>query len=267
MEGKPATASKTTVEALREQLAQLNLNTGGNKSELKQRLRKTKKKLQAQADKAKPIDPPSDPQDPIETSPMNRSSHPTIRPQPHDYYLFFDVEATCEADGSFNFPNEIIEFPVVLVDGKTFEIETVDASPSFVEVLNDFQKFMAKYSLFQDKTAAFVTDGPFDIRDFITKQCAHSRIKKRPAYFSVPWVNIRRLFKDFYGYCDTKNISGMLDALDLKFDGREHSGLDDARNLVFIAQRMRNEGCVFKCNIAWDERTRRAHARRQQRRY
>lgn len=42
--------------------------------------------------------------------------------QPFDYYLFFDVEATCEEGGGFTFPNEIIEFPVVLVDGKTFEI-------------------------------------------------------------------------------------------------------------------------------------------------
>jgi 3'-5' exoribonuclease 1 len=36
--------------------------------------------------------------------------------------LFFDVEATCEEGGGFAFPNEIIEFPVILVDGETFEI-------------------------------------------------------------------------------------------------------------------------------------------------
>lgn len=32
------------------------------------------------------------------------------------------MEATCEEGGGFAFPNEIIEFPVVLVDGKTFDI-------------------------------------------------------------------------------------------------------------------------------------------------
>jgi 3'-5' exoribonuclease 1 len=45
-----------------------------------------------------------------------------IKIQPFDYYLFFDVEATCVVDGGFEYPNEIIEFPVVLVDGQTFEI-------------------------------------------------------------------------------------------------------------------------------------------------
>lgn len=42
--------------------------------------------------------------------------------QPFDYYLFFDVEATCIEGGGFTYANEIIEFPVVLVDGKTFDI-------------------------------------------------------------------------------------------------------------------------------------------------
>lgn len=41
--------------------------------------------------------------------------------QPFDYYLFFDVEATCE-ENTKNYPHEIIEFPVLLVDGKSFDI-------------------------------------------------------------------------------------------------------------------------------------------------
>lgn len=40
--------------------------------------------------------------------------------------MFFDVEATCEEGGGFDFPNEIIEFPVVLVESKTFEIVSID---------------------------------------------------------------------------------------------------------------------------------------------
>lgn len=131
--------------------------------------------------------------------------------QPFDYYLFFDVEATCEEGGGFTFPNEIIEFPVVLVDGKTFDIvrlsiyigcsisqflicshlqvdefrsyvkptinptlsdfctdltgitqSTVDKSPTFTEMLVDFQEFLAKYDLFQSASASFVTGMYFD---------------------------------------------------------------------------------------------------------
>jgi inhibitor of KinA sporulation pathway (predicted exonuclease) len=50
--------------------------------------------------------------------------------QPVDYYLVIDFEATCEKDsrgGGFikEFPNEIIEFPVVVLNAKTLEIEQV----------------------------------------------------------------------------------------------------------------------------------------------
>lgn len=95
-----------------------------------------------------------------------------------------------------------------------------------------------------------VTDGPFDIRDFVTKQCKHSDIKL-PAYFEKPWVNIRKLFKDFYKQKEAKNIARMLETLDMTFDGREHSGLDDARNLHRIAQHMVADGCIFKTNMFW----------------
>ncbi|KAH8555877.1 exonuclease family protein, partial [Umbelopsis sp. PMI_123] len=190
--------------------------------------------------------------------------------QPFDYYMFFDVEATCEENNK-NYPHEIIEFPVVLVDGKTFDIvdqyrsyvkpyinptltefctrltgisqETVDSSPEFIEVLNSFQVWMAKYSLFQEKSAIFVTDGPFDISNFVTKQCNHDGIAI-PSYF-LQWVDIRIIFARFYK-CKRENIAGMLAALHMEFDGRAHSGLDDAKNVFRIARHMRDEGCRFK---------------------
>ncbi|KAI9470864.1 MAG: hypothetical protein EXX96DRAFT_597608 [Benjaminiella poitrasii] len=134
---------------------------------------------------------------------------------------------------------------------KSITQSIVDQSPTFIEVLNSFQEFMAKYNLFQSASASFVTDGPFDIRDFITKQCMHSDIHPRPAYFDVPWVNIRKLFKEFYKQKENKNISMMLSHLGMTFEGREHSGLDDARNLVAIGKRMHQEGCTFKTNCKY----------------
>jgi 3'-5' exoribonuclease 1 len=91
-------------------------------------------------------------------------------------------------------------------------------------------------------------DGPFDIRDFITKQCQHSKIKPKPTYFNIPWVNIRKLFRDFYNQKENKNISLMLSHLNMEFKGREHSGLDDAKNLAAIGKRMHQDGCIFKTN-------------------
>lgn len=97
----------------------------------------------------------------------------------------------------------------------------------------------------------FIIDGPFDIRDFITKQCRHSNLKKRPTYFCQPWINIRKLYQDFYKYKKSKNIARMLADLNMTFEGHEHSGLDDAKNLVYIARKMKEDGCLFKSNIRW----------------
>ena len=46
----------------------------------------------------------------------------TSKDQPFDYYLVFDVEATCVSDKTFEFDNEIIEFPVVMLNSRTLEI-------------------------------------------------------------------------------------------------------------------------------------------------
>lgn len=114
--------SITTVEGLRLALEGLGLSTKGQKAELKQRLRKAKKKL-ATEDKKEVEE--------IKTKYTRAFFSPFLSfqfnfcnfsSQPFDYYLFFDVEATCIENGGFNYPNEIIEFPVVLVDGKTFDI-------------------------------------------------------------------------------------------------------------------------------------------------
>ena len=50
------------------------------------------------------------------------SRHALHKNSRYDYYLCFDVEATCEEGFSFEFPNEVIEFPVVLLDGTTLEV-------------------------------------------------------------------------------------------------------------------------------------------------
>ncbi|RGB42842.1 ribonuclease H-like domain-containing protein [Rhizophagus diaphanus] len=194
--------------------------------------------------------------------------------QPFQYYLCFDVEATCEKGGGFDYKNEIIEFPIILLEGNTFEIveifhsyvkpsvkpilsdfckeltgisqTTIDVSPSFPEVLIKFQEFLHKYQLFYENTCAFITDGPWDIRDFVRKQCTISQID-RPSYFSIPWVDIRALFSKFYN-CERTNIDGMLTRYGLEFVGHKHSGIDDVKNLAIIAKRMWEDGVIFNVN-------------------
>lgn len=45
---------------------------------------------------------------------------------------------------------------------------TVSKKPHFYQHIKYIQEFMAKYELFQDKSTAFIANGPFYIRDFIT---------------------------------------------------------------------------------------------------
>ena len=40
----------------------------------------------------------------------------------------------------------------------------------------------------------------------------------------------------------------MLRTLGLRFEGREHCGLDDTRNIVRVAIQMIKDGCVLKYN-------------------
>ena len=136
----------TTVDDIREQLRQLGLDTRGNKSAIKARLRKHLKKDPSQSQSSETsgqakaqgaegdgsVDSDSEETRIIEkekdttkeqtvdlSDPPRKTLHMNSR---YDYYLCFDVEATCEKGFSFEFPNEVIEFPVVLLDGSTFEV-------------------------------------------------------------------------------------------------------------------------------------------------
>ena len=83
----------------------------------------------------------------------------------------------------------------------------------------------------------FVTDGPFDIRDFIGKQCLHSQIP-RPSYFAQSYLDVRTLFRDFFNLIQWCNLEGMLTFLGETFTGRQHSGICDTRMVALILKRL-----------------------------
>ena len=58
--------------------------------------------------------------------------------------------------------------------------EQVDDAPTFPEVLQDFRKWLEKHKLIDSKGQrltrfCFCSDGPYDIRDFVVKQCFISK--------------------------------------------------------------------------------------------
>ncbi|KAJ3150514.1 3'-5' exoribonuclease 1 [Geranomyces michiganensis] len=271
-------STQPEVEALRRQLQELGLETRGRKAELQKRLRTAKKKQQEAGAQQRLEDLSVVERPNVFEEEEEEGSRPP-REQPFDYYLVLDVEATCIETPSgvpFKFgyyPNEIIEFPVVVIDARTLTNagvfhsyvrptvnptlsdfcknltgitqETVDAADDFPTVLARFERWMAQFSTYPFANAVFVCDGAFDVRDFLRKQCQHSVINRPP--YAIRFVDLRRLYVDFYQRTRT-NLAGMLSGLGMEFDGREHCGLDDATNIARIVVRMMKDGCLFACN-------------------
>jgi 3'-5' exoribonuclease 1 len=67
----------------------------------------------------------------------------------------------------------------------------VDSAPLFPEVLEMFQAFMVKHSLLDTETGerlvrfCWCSDGPFDVRDFVVKQCFISKVRE---YIDLGWL-------------------------------------------------------------------------------
>jgi len=58
------------------------------------------------------------------------------------------------------------------------------------------------------------------------------------------WIDLRATYKNFYSR-KPQGLAGALQDLGIKFSGREHSGMDDARNTARLAWRMISDGCIM----------------------
>ena len=58
-------------------------------------------------------------------------------------------------------------------------------------------------------------------------------------------------FQSFYGR-KPHGLSGALEDLGIHFSGRQHSGLDDARNTAKLTWKMIQDGCVMKVTKCLD---------------
>eukprot|EP01060_Flectonema_neradi_P019707 TRINITY_DN26_c4_g1_i1.p1 TRINITY_DN26_c4_g1~~TRINITY_DN26_c4_g1_i1.p1 ORF type:complete len:644 (+),score=60.02 TRINITY_DN26_c4_g1_i1:73-2004(+) len=186
--------------------------------------------------------------------------------QPYRYYLVLDFEATCE-DGNYSWPHEIIEIPVVVVDSEKMEIvgkwqtyvkpvinpkltefctkltgitqETVDKAPVLKDAMLQLDKWLKQsFGADFDKpdTFTFATDGPWDFRDFYWKHSITHQKAISPTqhpYFKR-WINIRTLHRRSFKNRSDSNVTNMLKDLNLVFEGRPHSGIDDAHNIAKI---------------------------------
>lgn len=197
--------------------------------------------------------------------------------QNYDYFLILDFEATCDKPDQPS-PMEIIEFPVIKLNAKTFENEDVfhsyvrphhhptlttfctnltgiiqemvDNQPKFDVVFANFQKWMEQTGLICPETKrslsrfTFVTCGNWDLQIMLPDQCKLFDLRI-PSYMKA-WINVKKSYADATGKWP-KSMEFMLEKLKIRHVGRLHSGIDDCKNLALIVNELVNQhNFVFK---------------------
>jgi len=199
-----------------------------------------------------------------------------FKKQLYDYLLILDFEAVWNTDEKW--PPEIIEFPTVILNVQTLQIEGefqkflkpnintklnqycidvtgiqqewVDKGISLEETLLQYDTWLRSSGIVTDKqnvpTFAMVTCGDWDLKTMLPTQCQRESIKS-PDYLHN-FINIKLLFAEFYKTKE-KGMAGMLKDLGIELTGRHHSGIDDCRNISKIVKRMIQDGCLIKKTI------------------
>ena len=199
----------------------------------------------------------------------NKHHSPSRSDQPFEYLMVLDFEATC-SDNEPTYPNEIIEFPVVLVDMAAQRVVSefhsfvrpirnptltpfcrhltgikqaaVDAAPMLPEAVRRFDEWMCK-TVPEGSRCIFATDGPWDLRHFLFEQAVcRDGLIVGPVFSK--WINVRRTFSDFF-HIKPCGVEKMLARINLSFEGRPHRGIDDARNIARIVLGLVSRGCVL----------------------
>jgi len=194
-----------------------------------------------------------------------------------DYLLILDFEATCNDKEPKPRVQEIIEFPTLVLNVKTGEVESEfhhyinpseKLTPFCTELTGITQKVvdggisiskaleLHKTWVFNDlglvahpssegHTFLYCTCGDWDLKRCLPAQLA-SIGATVPQHFSQ-WINIKIAFGALYGLKKKKRAKGMVDMLDklgLELEGRHHSGIDDCRNIARVASKMLADGWI-----------------------
>jgi len=194
--------------------------------------------------------------DRIQYAPFNMFSpgyHHGFHLQEFQYFVVIDFEATCDKE-QIPQPQEIIEFPSVLVNSMTGQLEAsfqtyvrpsyhrtltefckeltgiqqmqVDEGVSLMEALFMHDKWLEEKGI-KNTNFAVVTWSNWDCRVMLESECQMKRIRK-PPYFNR-WINLKVPFHEVFG--DVRcNLKQAVQLSGLPWVGRAHCGLDDARN-------------------------------------
>lgn len=200
---------------------------------------------------------------------MFSQRHPQdLQFQDFQYFVVIDFEATCDKDRNPH-PQEIIEFPSVLVNSVTGQLEAsfqTYVRPVYHQHLSDFCKELtgiqqlqvdrgvplSEALLMHDKwledkgikhtNFAVVTWSNWDCRVMLESECRFKRIRK-PPYFNR-WINLKVPFHEVFGGMRC-NLKEAVQLAGLAWEGRAHCGLDDARNTARLLTHIMHRGFRF----------------------
>ncbi|XP_050232831.1 uncharacterized protein LOC126681332 [Mercurialis annua] len=205
--------------------------------------------------------------------------------QDFQYFVVIDFEATCDKEKNPH-PQEIIEFPSVIVSSATGQLEAcfqtyvrptcnqhlsdfckdltgiqqiqVDRGVTLSEALLRHDKWLEKKGI-KNTNFAVVTWSNWDCRVMLESECRFKKIRK-PPYFNR-WINLKVPFRDVFGgvWC---NLKEAVEMAGLAWQGRAHCGLDDAKNTARLLALLMHRGIKFSitnslmwqttdCSLAW----------------
>jgi inhibitor of KinA sporulation pathway (predicted exonuclease) len=175
-------------------------------------------------------------------------------------FVVIDFEATCDEPYNPD-PQEIIEFPAVMVDAgapdatefhtfvrpvahprltpfcaklTSIAQEQVNAAPTFPEVLERFEVWWRTVC---GTDALVVTCGDWDLSSLLPRQCAQHRVAV-PAW-ADRWANLKKVFAGHFPHATARTgLAEMATALGISLVGRLHSGIDDARNIARVLRKL-----------------------------
>ncbi|KAK1220741.1 hypothetical protein PQX77_016489 [Marasmius sp. AFHP31] len=153
--------------------------------------------------------------------------------------------------------------------------QEINDAPDFPRALQTLEQFLADHGLIDPSTGerkvnfCWCTDGPFDIRDFMVKQAFISQVPL-PTWMKGELLDVREMVSHWCKYGTAKqtkrtkkhatvsrNIVAQLRALELpQFEGRQHSGRDDTRNVCRILAELGRRGMRLQPNTTINFRRR-----------
>ena len=100
------------------------------------------------------------------------------------------------------------------------------------------------------KNCAVVTWTDWDMKICLGYECKRKNLMFPTCLKS--WIDLKLIYRKFYNR-KPQGLNGALTEMGLKFEGREHSGLCDAKNTGKLVHKMIQDGCILGLTKSLDD--------------